>query len=131
MTDKPDAPEPNKVTQSPTERNNSSELKKALFQVSDGILGAAILICLGVWVGGVLDKQFHSAPWGSIVTSLLGGALGLIRLIRKAMAIGQLTSDKPLRTAKPASGAGQQAESDSQPASGPKSAYKKWDDEDD
>jgi F0F1-type ATP synthase assembly protein I len=52
--------------------------------VSDGILGAGLLIILGVGAGNWLDEKAHSAPWFSLALSLLGGGLGLARLVSKA-----------------------------------------------
>lgn len=52
--------------------------------VSDGILGAGVLIILGVGAGNWLDEKVHSAPWFSLALSLLGGGLGLARLVSKA-----------------------------------------------
>jgi F0F1-type ATP synthase assembly protein I len=121
-----------------TEAADSSEstnLKKALFQVSDGILGAAILIFLGVMGGNWLDAKLHTSPWLSIALSMLGGGLGLYRLVRKAMLIGDMPSSSGLRrkpkgskTTKPGSDSSAPT---SQTSSGPRPAYQKWDDEED
>lgn len=123
--------------------NEGTHLKKALFQVSDGILGAAVLIFLGVMGGNWLDAQLHTAPWLSIALSMLGGGLGLYRLVRKAMLIGDMPSSSGLRrngsagkaakgnASKPAAGGSESAGSAGDAASGPRSAYQKWEDEDD
>ena len=123
--------------------SESTHLKKALFQVSDGILGAAVLIFLGVMAGNWLDAQLHTAPWLSIALSMLGGGLGLYRLVRKAMLIGDMPSSSGLRRSKGAGsgskGSGSPSAGSSsgaagpqeQPGSGPRSAYQKWEDEDD
>jgi F0F1-type ATP synthase assembly protein I len=55
-----------------------------LLTVSDGILGAGVLIILGVGAGNWLDEKVHCAPWFSLALSLLGGGLGLARLVSKA-----------------------------------------------
>ena len=112
--------------------SESTNLKKALFQVSDGILGAAILIFLGVMGGNWLDAKLHTSPWLSIALSMLGGGLGLYRLVRKAMLIGDMPSSSGLRRKprgpKPGSDSSASA---SQSGSGPRPAYQKWDDEED
>ncbi len=71
---------------------DGTDLKKALFQVSDGILGAAVLIALGVWGGNWLDSRLHTAPWLSLILCLLGGSFGLARLVGKAMSIDSESS---------------------------------------
>jgi len=58
--------------------------QKALLVVSDGVLGAGVLIMVGVWGGNMLDDRFHTAPWISLVLSLGLGGLGLARLVSKA-----------------------------------------------
>ena len=68
---------------------DDSDLKQAMFQVSDGIIGAAVLIVIGVMAGNWLDAQLHTSPWLLIILSVLGGGLGLGRLVQKAMKIGQ------------------------------------------
>lgn len=55
--------------------------------VADSVIGAAVLVFLGVLGGNFVDDKFHTAPWGSIGLSLLGGTLGLWRMVKKAMAI--------------------------------------------
>lgn len=61
------------------------DLQRALFAVADGVLGAGILIMLGTWAGGFLDQKLQTAPWISISLALLGGGLGLARLVIKAI----------------------------------------------
>lgn len=68
---------------------DNTDLKQAMFQVSDGVLGAAVLIVIGVFGGNWLDAKFNTAPWMLITLSVLGGGLGLGRLVKKAMEIGQ------------------------------------------
>lgn len=67
-----------------------SNLKQALFTVSDAILGAAILLVVGVYFGSWLDDKCKTAPLFSISLALIGGALGLARMVAKAAAL-----DKP------------------------------------
>lgn len=66
-----------------------SNLKNAMFAVGDGVIGAGVLIFIGVMLGNWLDNQFHSAPIGIVLCALLGGGLGLARLVQKAISIGQ------------------------------------------
>jgi F0F1-type ATP synthase assembly protein I len=73
---------------------DNTDLKQAMFQVSDGVIGAAILIVIGLLGGQWLDKQFHTSPTLMIVLSMIGGGVGLVRLVKKAMLIGA-DSPKP------------------------------------
>lgn len=77
---------------------DTSDLKQAMFQVSDGVLGAAILVFLGVAGGNWLDTQLHTAPWLTVTLSVAGAGLGLARLVKKALQIGVSddSSNKPL-----------------------------------
>ena len=119
---------------------DDSDLKQAMFQVSDGIIGAAVLIVIGVMAGNWLDAQLHTSPWLLIILSVLGGGLGLGRLVRKAMLIGQSQpAVKSLRTK--SEGGISQSESidkdlpaprssESGSTSGPRSAYERFQDDD-
>jgi F0F1-type ATP synthase assembly protein I len=69
--------------------SDSGQLKNALVTVADSILGAAVLIILGTWAGGWLDQQFHTGPWLSISLALVGGGLGLARMVIKAIKLGE------------------------------------------
>ena len=60
------------------------ENKNAMVVVGDGVLGAAVLVILGVTGGNWLDDRFHTAPAWSFVLSILGGGAGLARLVAKA-----------------------------------------------
>lgn len=60
---------------------------QSMMVVADSVIGAAVLVFIGVWAGNFADDKFHTAPWGSIFLSLLGGCLGLWRMVKKAMAI--------------------------------------------
>lgn len=75
--------------------NKNDNLKEALFTVSDAVLGAAVLLMLGMYLGNWLDAQFHTAPTLSIVCALAGGALGLARMVSKA---ASLDKAKPTKT---------------------------------
>lgn len=67
--------------------DDSPDLKQAMFAVSDAVLGAAVLLALGVYGGGFLDSKLHTAPWLSVGLALLGGGLGLARMVMKANAL--------------------------------------------
>lgn len=67
---------------------DDTDLKQAMFQVSDGVIGAAILIVIGILGGRWLDAHFQTGAVWTIGLSMTGGALGLIRLVIKAMQIG-------------------------------------------
>lgn len=73
--------------------NDSTDLKKAMFQVSDAVIGAGILVFLGVFIGNWLDSKLNCAPWGVIGLSMLGAILGLARMVKKAMNIGVTSPD--------------------------------------
>jgi F0F1-type ATP synthase assembly protein I len=60
-------------------------LKKAMLTVSDGVLGAAVLIVIGMWGGSFLDGKLHTSPWLSIALSIIGGMGGLARLVVKVI----------------------------------------------
>jgi F0F1-type ATP synthase assembly protein I len=62
-------------------------LKGALMTVADGVLGAAVLVVVGMWLGGWLDQKLNTAPWLSIGLSLTGAGVGLARLVIKAINI--------------------------------------------
>lgn len=69
------------------EKDDNTDLKRALFTVSDAVLGAAVLLALGVYGGAWLDKQFNCAPFLSVGLALLGGGIGLARMVMKAQAL--------------------------------------------
>ncbi|MCC6976839.1 MAG: AtpZ/AtpI family protein [Candidatus Melainabacteria bacterium] len=64
-----------------------STFQRGMFVAGDAVIGAAVLVMLGVWGGGYLDEKLHTAPWGSLGLSILGGVLGLWRMIKKATAL--------------------------------------------
>ncbi len=64
-----------------------SNFQRAMFVVSDAVLGAAVLVMLGVWGGGFLDDKLHTSPWCSLGLSVLGGGLGLWRMVKKATSL--------------------------------------------
>ncbi|MBA3993553.1 MAG: hypothetical protein C0469_08505 [Cyanobacteria bacterium DS2.3.42] len=65
----------------------TSGFQRAMFVVSDAVLGAAVLIMVGMWAGGFADDKLHTAPWGSLGLSVLGGGLGLWRMVKKASSL--------------------------------------------
>lgn len=66
----------------------NDDTKRAMMTVTDGVLGAAVLLAGGVYGGNWLDQQLHTAPWLSMGLALLGGGLGLARMVIKAQQIG-------------------------------------------
>lgn len=64
--------------------DDGSNLRQALFMVSDAVLGAAVLLAIGIFAGSWIDKQLHTAPWFSTGLALLGGGFGLARMVMKA-----------------------------------------------
>jgi hypothetical protein len=74
---------------------DDGNMKKALFAVSDGVLGAAVLLSAGVYGGAWIDEKLHTAPWISVGLAMLGGGLGLARMVYKATQIGGDTSTSP------------------------------------
>jgi len=69
-------------------------INKALLAVGDGVLGAAILIVIGIYAGLYLDKKFMTSPWFTLGLLFLGGGLGLARLVMKAMSLDKLDEDE-------------------------------------
>jgi F0F1-type ATP synthase assembly protein I len=76
------------------ESGDNSNLKQALFVVSDAVIGAAILLAIGVYAGSWLDKQFHTAPWFSTGLALFGGGFGLARMVMKANSLQSIPAAK-------------------------------------
>lgn len=70
-----------------SKQNDESDWRRALLIVSDGVLGAAVMLAVGVYAGSWLDTKFHTSPWLSVGLSILGGALGLARMVMKAKAL--------------------------------------------
>ncbi|MBA3859396.1 MAG: hypothetical protein C0507_21030 [Cyanobacteria bacterium PR.3.49] len=64
-----------------------STFQRGMFVAGDAMLGAAVLVMLGVWGGGYLDDKLHTGPWCSLGLSVLGGVLGLWRMVKKATAL--------------------------------------------
>lgn len=67
--------------------SGASGFQRNMFVVSDLVLGAAVLVLLGMWAGNFADDKLHTAPWGSIGLSLLGAGLGLWRMVKKATSL--------------------------------------------
>jgi F0F1-type ATP synthase assembly protein I len=76
------------------------ENKNAMMVVGDGVLGAAVLVIIGVNAGNWLDDRFHTAPAWSFALSLLGGGAGLWRLVAKANSLDSNIKSKPDDTTK-------------------------------
>lgn len=79
------------------QKNDDGDLKKALFTVSDAVLGAAVLVAIGVYGGAWLDQKLHCAPWLSVGLSLLGGGVGLARMVMKAQELGKSDKNSALK----------------------------------
>lgn len=62
-------------------------INKAMITVADGVLGAAVLIMIGVFAGHYLDQKLRITPWLSILLPLTGGGIGLSRLVIKAISL--------------------------------------------
>ena len=89
---KNDAGENSSPDKSSEQADDNSDLKQAMFTVSDAVLGAAILLAIGVYAGGWLDKQFHSTPWCSVGLALTGGIIGLGRMVMKAKSLEKMAA---------------------------------------
>lgn len=74
---------------------SDSDLKRAMFAVSDAVLGAAVLLAIGVYAGSWLDKQFNCSPLCSVGLALLGGSIGLYRMVAKARGLDTGSSKLP------------------------------------
>ena len=74
---------------------DSTDLKQAMFAAGDAVIGAAVLVGLGVWIGNMLDSKLHTSPWCVVALSLIGAAAGLWRMVRKAMQMGKQEGDSP------------------------------------
>ncbi|HEY9787871.1 MAG TPA: AtpZ/AtpI family protein [Candidatus Obscuribacterales bacterium] len=68
----------------PQGQNEQSSLRSGLFTVADAVLGAAVMVLIGVWLGGFIDQKLGTSPWWSLGLSMLGGGLGLWRMVVKA-----------------------------------------------
>jgi F0F1-type ATP synthase assembly protein I len=65
--------------------DDSTEMRKQLAGAGESVLAIAVLATLGVWGGGWLDQNLHTAPWLQVVLALLGCGLGLTRMVMKAL----------------------------------------------
>jgi F0F1-type ATP synthase assembly protein I len=66
-------------------KDKGPSVTEAMFAMGDGVLGAAILIVLGIYGGQFLDHKFNTGSWLTGVLPLVGGGLGLVRLVVKAI----------------------------------------------
>lgn len=78
-------------------QKEENDLKRAMFAVSDAVLGAAVLLALGVYGGAWIDNKLHSSPWVSVTLSILGAGLGLARMVAKANALESKSKPKSSR----------------------------------
>lgn len=65
-------------------KSKDDDVQKALLTAADSVVGSAIFIILGIIGGNYLDQLWHTTPLLAIILALVGGALGLIRLVIKA-----------------------------------------------
>ncbi len=72
------------------------DMKKAMLAVTDGVVGAGILLAGGVYGGSWLDHQFHCSPWFSIGLAMVGGGFGLARMVYKATQLGSSSAEPRL-----------------------------------
>lgn len=71
--------------------------KNPLLLVSDAIIGAAVLVVVGMWAGAFLDRKLNTTPWLSLLCSLIGAGLGLWRMVAKAMELDKSTTKAPTK----------------------------------
>lgn len=101
--------------------------------VMDGVLGAAVLVVMGVAGGNWLDEKLHTAPWWSVGLSVVGGGLGLWRLCVKALALDDAGKGKrPTSTGRKSGGKKSSSSTSSgsadgeRDASAPRPAYERF-----
>ena len=73
--------------------NLQGDVMKGVAAASDAVIGAAVLTGLGVWGGLYLDERLNSTPWFAVSLGLLGGGLGLARMVKKALDAEKQSSD--------------------------------------
>lgn len=66
-------------------KQESISTNKAMLTVADGVIGAGVLLILGICLGHYLDQKFGSTPWLTIILCFAGGGVGLARLVIKAI----------------------------------------------
>jgi len=62
---------------------------QAMMTVADGVIGAAVLLVLGLCLGHYLDQKLMTTPWLTIILCFLGGGAGLARLVIKAIKLNK------------------------------------------
>jgi F0F1-type ATP synthase assembly protein I len=75
-------------------KDKGVSINKAMLAVGDGVIGAAVLIIIGIYLGLYLDKKFMTSPWFTLGLLFLGGGIGLARLVMKAMNLDKLDEDE-------------------------------------
>jgi F0F1-type ATP synthase assembly protein I len=71
---------------------DSTDTKQAMFAAGDAVIGAAVLVGIGIFAGGWLDGKLHTGPWLTILFALTGIGLGMWRMVKKAETIGSSTA---------------------------------------
>ena len=69
------------------QKEGGTSVSAAMLTVGDGILGAALLVILGVYGGDFLDRKFGITPWMTILLPVVGAGLGLYRFVIKAISL--------------------------------------------
>lgn len=54
---------------------------KPVLGLTAGLTFAASVM-VGIWLGDLIDKHFHTSPWGLIVMLIIGVIAGFIKLVR-------------------------------------------------
>ncbi len=70
-------------------KEESISTNKAMLAVADGVIGAGVLLVLGICLGHYLDQRLASTPWLTIILCFVGGGAGLARLVLKAIALNK------------------------------------------
>ncbi len=71
------------------------EVMRGVAAASDAVIGAAVLTGLGAWGGLYLDEKLNASPWFAVSLGLLGGGLGLARMVKKALDAEKQSPDPP------------------------------------
>ena len=70
-------------------KDDSMTSKQAMFIVADGVVGAGVLLVLGILLGHYLDQKLSSSPWLTVILCFVGAGAGLARLVVKAIKLNK------------------------------------------